>query len=87
MYRLSNNLLPTHINALFTRTNERHTHNTRFSSNNYLVDNTNLKIRRSSVFYFGPKLWSSLPINFKEKPSFSSFKFHYKKHLVSVYGN
>ena len=44
-----------------------------------------LTLTRNSMSVVGPNIWNSIPDDIKNSPSRNSFKFKYKKHLLSSY--
>ena len=64
-----------------------HKHNTRLSSNhNYFLNQPRTNLGLRSFSYAGPKIWQCVPTEFKDKiKAFSSFKYKYKKYLISLY--
>ena len=85
MYRLHNDMLPSHITSLFSKPSSHHSHHTR-SSQTYTASSATISnLRRHSILYSGPKLWNTLSLSLINKPSVDSFKHSYKRYLVSVY--
>ena len=63
----------------------KHNYNTRLaSSNNYFMPQPRTNLGLSSLRYLGPKIWQSVPTEFKDS-TFNNFKSKYKKHLVQSY--
>ena len=44
-----------------------------------------ITLTRNSMSVVGPNIWNSIPDDIKNSPSRNSFKFNYKKHLLSSY--
>ena len=64
-----------------------HTHNTRMSANNnFHLPQRRINLGREAFAYAGPKLWATVPTEFKFK-TFIRFKKLYKKYLVNTYNN
>ena len=71
MYKVKNDLLPSSVTDIFS-----------IKSSNYSLRNTDFNIPRvntvkygkHSLRYFGPFLWSKLPVNLLIAPSLNSFK-------------
>ena len=61
-----------------------HHYNTR-NRDNLLPSRPRLTITRSSLAVAGPNIWNTIPVDIQNSPSRESFKFRYKKHLLSFY--
>ena len=81
MYSYHNNLLPHTFNTTFVTNRQVHTYNTR-NANNYRHDFCKTNIKQFTILQLGPKLWNSLPHNFTELTSQSSFKTLLKNYLI-----
>ena len=81
MYSYHNNLLPHTFNTTFVTNRQVHTYNTR-NANNYRHDFCKTNIKHFRILHLGPKLWNSLPHNFTELTSQSSFKTLLKNYLI-----
>ena len=63
----------------------KHNHNTRLAScKNYFMPQSRTNFGLRSLKYLGPKVWQSVPTEFKSF-SFNNFKSKYKKHLIQSY--
>ena len=81
MYSYHNNLLPHTFNITFVTNRHVHTYNTR-NANNYRHDFCKTNIKQFTILHLGPKLWNSLPHNFTELTSQSSFQTSLKNYLI-----
>ena len=71
MYKVKNNLSPSHITELVSRPNKRY----ELQNANFIIPRFNtVKYGKHSIRYYGPYIWSRLDIEDKEKPSLESFK-------------
>ena len=67
--------------GLYDRT---HPYQTRNRSD--LIPNpSRLTVTRNSLSVVGPNLWNTIPAEIQNCPSKNSFKFNYKKYLLSFY--
>mgnify|MGYP006358822347 FL=1 len=84
MYRYFTNNLPNLFQNYFILNSNIHNYFTRQSQNvhQYAFRTT---LRKFVIKHTGPLLWNSLPSYLKNKPSIYSFKFAYKKFLLSDY--
>ena len=58
----------------------KHNYNTRMAANdNYFIAQTRTNLGLRSFSYVGPKLWQTIPTEFKNM-NFTQFKYKYKKH-------
>ena len=64
--------------------NRSHSYNTRFRTNLWL-NQSRLTIAQNSISVVGPNLWNSIPMEIQSKPTRDSFKYFYKKYLLSAY--
>ena len=63
----------------------KHNYNTRMAANdNYFIAQTRTNLGLRSFSYVGPKLWQTIPTEFKNM-NFTQFKYKYKKHLLNSY--
>ena len=46
-----------------------------------------LTLTQNSMLVVGPNIWNTIPEEVRNSPSRNSFKFKYKKHLLSFYSN
>ena len=81
MYRLNNNLIPSNLKKIFTKTKDIHSYNTR-SKDNFYHDFSSSSIHHRSIRFSAPRFWNSLPVNIKSKCSISSFKKALKNLLL-----
>ena len=89
MYNIVHNCFPSFISNCYSHINEIHNYPTRIATNNNLTTTSSKKyLTRRSIQYTGPRLWSNIPIDLRNK-SFLAFCPAYKKYLldqvVSVY--
>ena len=83
MHKYYNDKQNDHIKS--TILSEKHNHNTRLaSSNNYFMPQSRTNLGLSSLKYLGPKIWQSVPTEFKSY-TYNNFKSKYKKHLIQSY--
>ena len=83
MFDVSCLTVPTNISNLFTKANEKHNHETRFSSScNFYIDRSRLNQNHGSFAKFGAKLWNSICDKFRQLPK--SFKKTYQRHVIFV---
>ena len=52
-----------------------------------LPQSARLTLTQNSISVVGPAIWNTIPEEIKNSPSRSSFKFNYKKFLLSFYAN
>ena len=52
-----------------------------------LPQSARLELTKHSISVVGPNTWRSIPEDIRNSPSRNSFKFSYKKFLLSFYGN
>ena len=55
--------------------------------NELLPHSARLTLTQNSISVAGPNIWSDIPEDIRNSPSRNSFKFKYKKHLLSFYAN
>ena len=67
----------------YVRTHGHSTH----GSHNLMPAQSRLTVTSNSIHVIGPKIFNSIPIEIKTKPSLNSFKYHYKQYLLSQYTN
>ena len=80
-YHNNNNNIPIQSSLLV----DKHTYNTRLSlSNNYFIPRQRTNVALNSLKYLGPKIWQSIPTEFKDS-SFFTFKQKFKNHLIQYY--
>ena len=76
--------VPTNISNLFIKANEKHNHETRFSSSdNFDINPSRLNQNQGSFARFGAKLWNSLCNKLRQLPK-RAFKKHINDMLFSL---
>ena len=85
MFDVSCLTVPTNISNLFTKANEKHNHETRFSSScNFFINRSRLNQNHGSfASNFGAKLWNSICAKFRQPPK-RAFKKHINDMLFSL---
>ena len=85
MFDVSCLTVPTNISNLFTKANEKHNHETRFSSScNFFINRSRLNQNHGSFANnFGAKLWNSICAKFRQPPK-RAFKKHINDMLFSL---
>ena len=63
-----------------------HEYNTR-QRENLLPPHARLTLTQNSMSVVGPNIWNSIPEDIRNSPSRNSFKFNYKKFLLSFYSD
>ena len=61
-----------------------HSYQTRNRSD-LIPNQSRLTVTRNSLSVVGPNLWNTIPAEIQNCPSKNSFKFNYKKYLLSFY--
>ena len=61
-----------------------HSYDTRFRAN-LLPNRSRLTVSQNSISVVGPNLWNTIPTDIQNIPSRDSFKYFYKKYLLSAY--
>jgi len=84
MYKYHHNLLPLIFDDFFCLNADIHTYYTRHS-NALHMPAVRTTLRQRSIVFVGPLIWNQININFYSLPSVASFKFHYKRLLMSAY--
>ena len=74
MYKINNNLSPSYLNKMFTKTTNVHSHNLRNSTSNLYVHRPNTEAKKNSFAYRGTALWNKIPVDIRNLSSVSSFK-------------
>ena len=64
--------------------NRTHVYSTR-NRDDLLPNQARLTISQNSLSHAGPNIWNSIPLEIKNSPSRNSFKFNFKRHLLSFY--
>ena len=84
MFDVSRLTVPTNISNLFIKANEKHNHETRFSSfDNFYINSSRLYKNQGSFARFGAQLWNSLCDKLRQLPK-RSFKKHINDMLFSL---
>ena len=73
MYLYHNDALPISFTQIFQTGNQIHQYSTRYSDY-YRPHTCRTNIKKFSIFFPGPRIWNSLPIDIKNAPTFSIFK-------------
>ena len=80
MFDVSYQAVPTNISNLFIKANEKHNHETRFSSScNFYINQSRLNQNHGSFAKFGAKLWNSICEELRQLP-----KRAFKKHIINM---
>ena len=80
MFDVSCLAVPTNISNLFIKANEKHNHETRFSSScNFYINQSRLNQNHGSFAKFGAKLWNSICEELRQLP-----KRAFKKHIINM---
>ena len=83
MFDVSCLTVPTNISNLFIKANEKHNHETRFSSScNFYINRSRLNQNHGSFARFGAKLWNSICDELRHLPK-TAFKTHINAMLFS----
>ena len=64
--------------------NRTHVYNTR-NRDDLLPNRPRMTITQNSLSVAGPNIWNSIPTEIQNSPSRNSFKFKYKKYMLSLY--
>ena len=72
-----------HESAQYLRSQAYHTR----GQNELLAQSARLTMTQNSISVFGPNIWNTIPEEIRNSPSLNSFKFKYKKFLLSFYVN
>ena len=84
MFDVSCLTVPTNISNLFIKANEKHNHETRFSSScNFYINRSRLNQNHGSFARFGAKLWNSICDELRHLPK-RAFKKHINDMLFSL---
>ena len=63
VYKIENDLAPTHMNNMFMKSSEMYSYSTRFvASGDFHLPTRNLKIGNALFSYHGAYIWNQLPI-------------------------
>ena len=84
MFDVSCLTVPTNISNLSIKANEKHNHETRFSSScNFYINRSRLNQNHGSFANFGAKLWNPFGDEFRQLPK-RAFKKHINDMLFSL---
>ena len=84
MFDVSCLTVPTNISNLSIKANEKHNHETRFSSScNFYINRSRLNQNHGSFAKFGAKLWNCICDKFRQLPK-RAFKKHINDMLFSL---
>ena len=87
MYDVNNNIAPTNILNLFSRTSSIHSYNTRSStSENFYIKKSRLDVQKDAFSRVGAKIWNEIP-NYLKKLSKKAFKKELKEKLLDILKN
>jgi len=82
MHSYHNKLLPNHFDEYFIPISSIHSHSTRLAtSRNVFLPSVKPPSGKCSLTFVGPKVWSSIPNDFKSSTAFT-FKWKLKKYLL-----
>jgi len=84
MYQYYHNLLPLLFDDFFCLNANIHLYYTRRPNALHLPAVRTI-LRKRSIIFMGPLIWNQLNPDFHILPSVASFKFNYKKFLISGY--
>ena len=75
MYKIENDLAPTHMKEMFVKTSDLHTYSTRSAtSGGFHLPHRKLNIGKASFSYRGAHVWNQLPVEIREAQSLENFK-------------
>ena len=85
MYKFEHKMLPQVFDNYFQK--PAHHHNTRYATthNNFQVVRISSANEKSLLKYYGPKVWTSIPLDIKNAPSLKVFINFYRNHLIGNY--
>ena len=84
MFNLKKGKIPVSLAQQFKLNSQIHSYSTRQSSA-FRLPRNNTTLRQNTIFYYGPKLWLSLPAQITTSNSSSTFKMLYKEQLINQY--
>ena len=74
MYKIENDLAPTHMKEMFVKTSDLHTYSTRSAtSGGFHPPHRKLNIGNASFSYRGAHVWNQLPIEIRGAQSLENF--------------
>ena len=83
-YKSLNNLAPYYLSDLFSFVSEYHTISTRnATSNTPQQPRCNNSLYKSSLSVNGSRLWNKLPLEIRNKKTFSAFKYNLKLYMAN----
>ena len=71
------------LSAQYLRSHSYHTR----GRDELLPHSARLTLTQNSISVAGPNIWNTIPEEIRNSPSRNSFKFNYKKYLLSFYAN
>ena len=82
-YKSLNDLAPYYLSDLFSSVSEYHTVSTRNATSNTLQQpRCNNYLYKSSLSVDGSRLWNKLPLEIRNKKTFSAFKYNLKQYIA-----
>ena len=86
MYKIHNDLSPSHLRRIFTNTSNVHSHNPKNAELNYYAPRPRTESAKKSLHYRGSALWNKIPSEIRNLPSLNVFKtsFHGKDYLNAL---
>ena len=83
-YKSLNDLAPYYLSDLFSSVSEYHTVSTRNATSNTLQQpRCNNSLYKSSLSVNGSRLWNKLPLEIRNKKTFSAFKYNLKLYMAN----
>ena len=84
MFRCMHGNAPQYLSDQITLIRDINPYNSRSAHNlDVLIPKVEKKILESAFFYQGPKIWNQLSTSLKQSPSINSFKYRYKRSMLS----
>ena len=75
MYKIENDLAPTHMKEMFVKTSDLHTYSTRSAtSGGFHPPHRKLNIGKASFSYRGAHVWNQLPVEIRGAQSLENFQ-------------
>ena len=84
MHKVTHCQLPQNMSSMFLRTDNIHSHQLR-NQNAYYIQQIRTNTRKSTINFFGPKFWNTLPANLRQLVSIHQFKKKFKVLLLTKY--